>query len=433
MATRLPIMIDLGVASDRDVSALFGPDGEEKSTILKELHLKESSWRDGDIEYKLLQYKRPLHDRNAETSGVYRSVVHRDGNVVCMAPPKALRMEVLSVTHSAYGCMAEEVVEGTMVNLFYDAGAWRLATRGTVGAKCRFYKGSTTFRVMFLEAANYCNLDFDVLPKDQCYSFVLQHPDNRIVAKVDNPQLSLVDTYQLVGTRATRVGYTDELATLLAETTVAFPDRWPISDFQSAVDMYASPGTHYATPGIMFRVGDSYIRAKVRNPNYEAVRSLRGNHPKEQFRYLTLRQLNEVDNYLSYYPEDRETFAAFSKQTDSFVKLLHSSYVRARPMREGDESVDRYLLPHVRALHKIYLRALRPQGRRVHRQVVESYVRHLPAARLMYAINYPLRSEAGVSQHVGQEEEEGSVVDPSESGSEGAEPAEPPEAPACSQ
>ena len=144
----------------------------------------------------------------------------------------------------------------------------------------------------------------------------------------------------------------------------------------------------------MFRNTETGARARVCNPNYEAVRQLRGNHPKEQYRYLVLRQEGRVDEYLRFYPEDRESFEAFGKQVSAFIKQLHSSYIQARPMRGGDDSVERHMLPHVRGLHKIYLSKLRAEGRKVHRGTVTDYIADLPPARLMFAINYPLRDKS---------------------------------------
>lgn len=381
-------------AGDRDISAVYGPESEAKSAIMKDLGLKETKWKDNGVEYTLLQYIRPIGD--AKTTGHLRSVIHRDGNIVCIAPPRAKTMEVFSEDHDPLKCMAEEVVEGTMINLFYDEGEWRLATRGTVGARSRFYRGVPSFRNMFLEAAGLVGLDFDRLPKDCCYSFMVQHPKNRIVRFIDNPAIYLVDRYQIDSSSrtATRIPYSSAIGALLADTMVRFPDRWPLSDYSSATEAFASSNAHHTEPGVMFRYDDSSIRAKVKNPNYEAVRRLRGNHPKEQYRYLALRQSNQLDNYLRYYPEDREGFDAFENHITAFIKELHSCYIQARPMRGGDDVVPKHLLPHVRALHKLYHSELRNLGQRVHHGIVSKYVSELPPARLMFAANYPLREEA---------------------------------------
>ena len=56
---------------------------------------------------------------------------------------------------------AEEYVDGTMINVFWDeligeSGDWQIASRSCVEANVGFYlhTGSKTFRTMFLEACN---------------------------------------------------------------------------------------------------------------------------------------------------------------------------------------------------------------------------------------------------------------------------------------
>ena len=50
---------------------------------------------------------------------------------------------------------------------------------------------------MFLEASNNANFEFDILDKTLCYSFVLQHPKNRIVVPFKETQLYLVACYRI--------------------------------------------------------------------------------------------------------------------------------------------------------------------------------------------------------------------------------------------
>ena len=397
-------MLTLARIGDEDVSGLYDQGGNRKELLAK-FRLQESHWKDGDQEYTVLQYKRPIRqESHGERVGHLRSVVHRDGRILCVAPPRAEIMERFAAAHSASTCVAEELVEGTMVNLFYDEGDWRLATRGTVGARNWFYRGAPTFRQMFLEAAGQANLNFDRLPKDCCYSFVLQHPENRIVARIEMPRLYLVDRYQINNEHRTakRLVTSDAIIALLADTSVRFVDSWPISDFDATRIVYAGSTTHHGVPGVMFRDKTTGARVKISNPNYEAIRRLRGNHPKAQYRYLVLRQDGKVGEYLRFFPEDASAFEAFGKHVGAFIKQLHSTYIQAKPMRGGDECVARHLLPHVRGLHKIYLSKLRPEGRKVHRGTVTEYVAALPPARLMFALNYPLRETTNGQEATGE-------------------------------
>ena len=55
-----------------------------------------------------------------------------------------------------------------------------------------------TFRDMFLEASYENNMSFNLLDKKYSYSFVVQHPENRIVVPFKKPQLYLVAVYSII-------------------------------------------------------------------------------------------------------------------------------------------------------------------------------------------------------------------------------------------
>ena len=77
---------------------------------------------------------------------------------------------------------------------FLQNDKWEIATRSNIGANCRF-NNHKTFREMFFEAAEAKGFTFDLLEKDYSYSFVLQHPENRIVVPFDKADLVLVEIF----------------------------------------------------------------------------------------------------------------------------------------------------------------------------------------------------------------------------------------------
>jgi len=121
--------------------------------------------------------------------GKYRSVIINEaGVVVGFAPPKSILAETFMATRPIIAdannenIVAEEFVEGTMLNVFFNAGVWEVATKQTIGANVRFYTNNVdTFYSMFLDAMQNIGLTLDMLDKKNSYSFVLQHPKNRIV------------------------------------------------------------------------------------------------------------------------------------------------------------------------------------------------------------------------------------------------------------
>ena len=139
------------------------------------------------------------------TYGLLRSVILSGSKIVSFAPPKSISGETFMLKYpiKTDKIIAHEFIEGTMINLFYDhnygaTGCWQISTRNTVGAEVSFYKWSKkTFNQMFLEACMYNNFIIQTLNPNYCYSFVLQHPENRIVVPFKHPQLFLVAVYEI--------------------------------------------------------------------------------------------------------------------------------------------------------------------------------------------------------------------------------------------
>jgi hypothetical protein len=162
-----------------------------------------------DEKYTILRYNKELLCQDlVNTYGLLRSVILSGSNVVSFAPPKSLSGEnfMLKYPTKTQTIVAEEFIEGTMINVFFDPtyganGCWQISTRNTVGANVSFYKWSNkTFNQMFLEACAVCNFDIQTLNPKFCYSFVLQHPDNRIVIPIKTALLYLTDVYEIIQT-----------------------------------------------------------------------------------------------------------------------------------------------------------------------------------------------------------------------------------------
>ena len=300
--------------------------------------------------------------------------------------------------------VAQEFVEGTMINVFWDntiglTGCWEIATRNNVGATSAFYKGanSKTFRDMFLEAATCNNLVLDSLDKTKCYSFVLQHPENRIVVPFKKPQLYLVAVYQIHNEQDKITVDTFDVEDFkeffcLLNSTIMFPEIYKYEKYSDLIDKYASMNTPYHIVGVVIFNKLTGERTKIRNPVYEQVRNLRGNQPKIQYQYLCLRKEGKVGDFLKFYPENKKEFSSFRDQIHLFTETLYSNYVscyikKEKPLKEFSEQYR----THMFNIHKMYLDDLREKKLFVTNSVVIKYVNEMHPSLLMYCLNFQMR------------------------------------------
>ena len=356
--------------------------------------------------YKVVRYDKNFLSVDLVPSyGLCRSVIINSKNkVVGFAPPKSISSEqfIQKYNENTPGVVFEEFVEGTMINVFWDdsiglTGGWEIATRNTVGATSSFYKSkqSKTFRDMFLEAASENKMDFSILDKKYSYSFVVQHPENRIVVPFKKPQLYLVAVYSINNDNngiTVDAHDSQQFREFFSTTSVKFPHYYSFHTYSILIENCASMNTRYDCVGVVLHNKITGERSKIRNPVYEQVRNLRGNQPKLQYQYLSLRKEGKVGDFLKFYPESKKEFSGFRDQVHLFTDTLFSNYVscyikKEKPLKEFSEQYR----THMFNIHQKFINELREKKHFVTNTVVQKYVNELHPSLLMYCLNFQMR------------------------------------------
>ena len=382
-------------------------DDDNNINILK---LNKIECRISNSNYKVIRYDKNFLSCDLISSyGLCRSVIVNSQNkVVSLAPPKSILSDEFIKKYPKNmdynnDIVAEEFVEGTMINVFWDEsiGGWEITTRNTVGATTSFFKGThtKTFRTMFLEAMAENNLILDNLEKEVSYSFVLQHPENRIVVPFKNSQLYLVGVYSIhndIENNNISVSFYDSQEYKryfkIINTTVKFPQVYEFNTYSELIEKYASMNTSYNIVGFVLHNKFTGERTKIRNPVYEQVRQLRGNQPKLQYQYLSLRKEGKVGDFLKFYPENKKSFSSFRDQVHLFTNTLFSNYrscyvKKERPLKEFTEQYR----THMFNIHQKYLNELKDKKQFITNTIVNNYVNQLHPSLLMYCLNFQMR------------------------------------------
>ena len=369
---------------------------KKNNVVHEEIIVKDNS----EEKYILKYNKKYINETNDMDLGLYRSVVCAfiDGKieVLSFAPPKSLNKNRFMEENELSKCIQLDFAEGTMVNVFWDktADEWNINTKSCIGARCS-WNSDKTFRFLFLDAMNETQLEFDELDKNYCYSFVLQHPENKIVVPLTEKKLILTNVYEInnEGENITITSRPDVVKNFkgnhIFENTIESFEFW-----DELLEHYASDNLEYTQQGIVV-VNKEGHRLKLRNRNYERVKHLKGNNPKLQFHYYYLRQKGMVSEFLKYYPEYRVLFSQFRNDMHSFTAQLHVNYINCFIQKQKKLSEYPYQYkPHMYALQEKYINELFHEKKYVNKQVVIDYVNSLPPQRLMYAVNYIYKQHA---------------------------------------
>jgi hypothetical protein len=381
-------------------------------------------------EYKIIKYSKEVVNSLMTTDfaeylaiSKFRSVIVRNNKVVCFAPEKSLDYSFFVNAYSAENSWLEDYIDGTMINVFYDniKQTWEIATRSTVGGNIVFFNDvknykyfdnnnyfkdyyNLTFRSMFFEACNICNLDLNCLDEKYVYSFVLQHPFNRIVTPIVSPVIYLVKVYEIIHpiNNVLSVNNLDQVTIneiniqsllncppyIFLNSNIKFVNKYPLTSFEEIKSYYASGNAGYNCVGCFLYSKDG-TRSKIRNASYEEVRKLRGNQPKLQFNYLSLKQQNKVGEFLQYYPEHTVIFNKFKLALYHYTSNLFMNYIscfirKEKPLKEYEFEYK----SHMYKLHEKYKTELKPHSKIIDKKYVIDYVNGLHPAQQMFIINY---------------------------------------------
>jgi hypothetical protein len=340
---------------------------------------------DGETRYVIVRYD-AKSDKKLPHVPFFRSVVWDTvtNRPVCVAPS----MSQTGLPPADVSVRVTDFVDGVMVNAFRDAdGLLRIATRTSLGAKTGFYS-KKSFADMFQEASVAVSEDagwvLESLEANSFLSFVLQHPDHRIVQPVTDASLHLVLVGSVGADGSVNMSYNSlDFPTRLAPLApTVYGDTRTFATAADAVAEVERQAQHESTgwQGIVFQEANGPLRWRHRSSDYVLRRGLRGGEATAAQRYARLRLTKQVKAYLKVYGEDSAAFMESEAQLRKTTMELFDYYTNLFKLKKvGWKEVPVGLRGHLYALHGLYSRELRAKKQTVTREVVIDYVNRLQA------------------------------------------------------
>ncbi len=382
--------------------------------------VKKYSNKEDPSHYIIRYIKNKLEDdESMNLYGKYRSVIinNETNNVMGFSPPKSKNIDDFMKTNEFSNVEVEELVEGTMINMFFDQKKqeWDIATKSNIGGRNKFVQEEDvkTFRTMFLEACVDAGVNFEKLPvysldKESTegnyysYSFVMQHPKNRIVSRTKENRclIYLVEMYEMsempdkTGIFINKVPL-DKFEELLKSFNINTPRTFSFSGYDECIKYIEQEEAwcskdYICFGGLVLRNKLTNERTKLRTEKYEYIRKLRGNQIKPKYHYLTLRKQKKLQEYLKYFPEEKNKYDVYRSELSDYVYNLWQSYIgcyikKQKPIKEWP----REYRVHMFNIHKTYIE---------NRQIITLnkvyiYFNNLHESQQMFSINYKNKPE----------------------------------------
>ena len=224
---------------------------------------------------------------------------------------------------------------------------------------------------------------------------------NRIVVPFEKMDLKLVQIYDITETNdIIGCGTIQDIKDLICQNNINIKTPLPLNEIIECSDYsvdeiqskFSGLNMYWKIVGAVITNTKTGERTKIRNPSYEYVKKLKGNNPKIQFQYYTLRGKNKVGEYLKYYPEKKREFSKLRAQLHQWTQQLYQNYISCYIKKEAPLKNFPYeFKTHMFKLHEIYKEDLKLKNSYVSKSVVVNYVNNLEPPRLMHVINYKLR------------------------------------------
>jgi hypothetical protein len=332
-------------------------------------------------------------------AGLFRSVVW-DTNAcrpVCFAPAKAALGPPPLATPLA---SIEEFVDGCMMQAFVskaDPTKLQIATRTQLGGQNTFY-GKKSFRDMFEECLAgtpirtveaLLEVMHDALgDQDAVFaSFVLQHPDHRVVAKIVSPDMHMIHLGSVAADGTVAVSeQSSTWPVALRRLQVA---RYPVREFADEAEIYdlmrrTAVQNGFRWQGLVFKDGAGK-RWRLRSTSYTMLRGLRGSEATTLERFLRLRKEGKVVEYLKHYGQEqsggvdeRAEFWSLEQQLRKCTTAVYEAYNavhKAHTLKFAQ--LPAAFQPAVHLMHVEYLTTLRPKKANVQLSVAIQIVNGL--------------------------------------------------------
>jgi hypothetical protein len=322
----------------------------------------------------------------------FRSVVwNKETNTpVCAAPCRGRKFsDAVDSAVNVSAAVVEEFIDGVMINMFWHDDDWQLATRTQLGAHCRYYSADTHFDDLFWAAFKDGGLSTDALDKATCYSWVLQHPKERIVVAPAHgiPRIYLVEM--------SRIGADGQHTVLtVAESApsvfkACLPARYSLASLEAVKEHVATWGRRlgHQYQGVVIKqdaATGAAQRWKLRTNQYDEARHLRGNHANRGYRWLELWAEGKLGKYLRVFPEEDADANGLIYRYKTITQELHRRYVEIYRDR-------RYPLGEAPHKFRKLLWELHQAGSGTYFPKVREFMNGQDTARKLWVINYEAR------------------------------------------
>jgi hypothetical protein len=317
----------------------------------------------------------------------FKSTILKDDKIVCMSPFKSIKLDDTTIETLKNINLSENKIEcqllldGTMVNLFYDNDHWEISTRSSIGGKNKW--NNKTIGNLFKECCNY-DLIIQNLNKNYSYSFVLQHMDIRNVSIIETNKIILVDVIDINLKKPLF-----DLKTNFKHLNVDIINNITITSIEDIINKYIEVYENdYNFKGLTFKVfnNNDYNRYSFINPIYLKVKeNLTINNTNPLYIFCDLWKTNKLSDHLQIFPENKTLFTKFDDNLKLLLQDLLTTYHSLFIHKTIEKNMVKYQLnPLLYLLHGFHLK----NKDYINFDFIKNFMKSVDTQRLVFTLKY---------------------------------------------
>lgn len=220
----------------------------------------------------------------------------------------------------------EECFDGTLVRMWWNPVRknWQLSTTRRLNAFSSFWASKKSFGTLFVETIS---IDNDSLDKSVDYTFVLVHPENKIVLDHAKPRVFHISSYSHT------LGEEVDLEVKCVDGSVVskpkvFDEFTTWEGVQDSVEDFTYLRGLIVKSNYTFENGEKVVlRVRVDRSLYKDTSEVRGNTKTLLERYIQIRNDPiKVKTFLEYFPNSSNEICDFEIGFMRICSYLHQSY-----------------------------------------------------------------------------------------------------------
>ena len=267
------------------------------------------------------------------------------------------------------------LIDGTMINLFYHNNKWIMSTRSDIGCLNK-WNNKKNFKDMFEECIPDNNF-YEKLDKNLTYSFVLLHKSNRNISFIITQCIILIEVYNkntLEKENIDKINLEPYIYSL-EKLDYHIKNIDDINNYFLLAD--------FNLKGLNININNQ--RYNIINPKFNYVKELCINTTNPFEKYIYLKQKNLIQIYLNYFPEVSTQFETYSNKYDIMINELYDNYVKKHITKDIEyNDIPFQLKPLIFKLHGIYLK----DKKKINKKKVDTFIMSLEIYRILFVLNY---------------------------------------------